>query len=92
MVHTTYDYLALLCARATASFMLLFLSHANVLKNVLKIMISQIDNQRGGGIGGVGEGWIRWREGCEVSNQLGIPVYSLYNIAENSDQLQKMKY
>ena len=94
MVHTTYDYLALLCAKATASFMLLFLSQANVLKNVLKIMISQVDNQRGGGIGGGGVWGKGGSGGGRVVKSLINSGYRfiVYTIAEDSDQLQRMKY
>ena len=45
LVHTTQDYLSLLRIRAMASFILLFFSHANVLKNFWKI-ISETDNNR----------------------------------------------
>ena len=96
MVHATHDYLALLCVKATASLILLFLSHANVLKNVSKIMVSQIDNQRGGGIGGGGGGV--WGKGGSGGGRVVKSLISsgyrsiVYIIADDSDQLQRMKY
>ena len=96
MVHTTYDdYLALLCVKATASLILLFLSHVNVLKNVLKIMVSQIDNQQGGGNGGEGGVWGKGGSGGgRVVKSLISSGYRsiVYIIADDSDQLQRMKY